>query len=212
MSSYRFVYMVRIRRAPRNRGVGEHADDLPCCQATSPSPLIPGGSLTRWLKCEPRWFTKADGHLTFGRIDIHSSSVASHNRSHFPALPKAVRLLCSSSYISAKGGLKMKSIQANAFNVNDSRIEYRPISSPSHQTRTQSDKAMGNPLDIRQVAQLIGCSTWTVRQTLIPRGLPHLRFSPHGRLTFYTVQVIIWIETEQAKIAATTINPRLLDG
>ena len=33
---------------------------------------------------------------------------------------------------------------------------------------------------------MIGCSPWTVRQTLIPRGLPHFRFKASGRLIFYT--------------------------
>lgn len=56
---------------------------------------------------------------------------------------------------------------------------------------------LGRPLDIHQVAELIGCSPWTVRQTLIPRGLPHFRFKASGRLTFYEGQVIRWIERQQ---------------
>ncbi len=57
--------------------------------------------------------------------------------------------------------------------------------------------ALGTPLDIRQVAQLIGCSPWTVRQTLMPRGLPCFRFKASGRLTFYEGQVVRWIESQQ---------------
>ncbi len=60
-----------------------------------------------------------------------------------------------------------------------------------------SKSGLGSPLTIRQVAKLIGCSPWTVRQTLIPRGLPHFRFTASGRLTFYTNQVIRWIEKQQ---------------
>src|SRR5256885_13860846 len=56
---------------------------------------------------------------------------------------------------------------------------------------------LGLPLSIREVAELIGCSPWTVRQTLIPRGLPHFRFTASGRLTFYHDQVIRWIESQQ---------------
>ena len=56
---------------------------------------------------------------------------------------------------------------------------------------------LGMPLNIQEVAQLIGCSPWTVRQTLIPRGLPHFRFKASGRLTFYQDQVIRWIENQQ---------------
>ena len=56
---------------------------------------------------------------------------------------------------------------------------------------------LGPPLDVRGVAALIGCSPWTVRQTLIPRGLPHFRFKASGRLVFYRDQVIRWIENQQ---------------
>jgi hypothetical protein len=59
------------------------------------------------------------------------------------------------------------------------------------------DTALGVPLLINEVARIIGCSPWTVRQTLIPRGLPHLRFTANGRLIFYRDQVIRWIENQQ---------------
>jgi hypothetical protein len=58
-------------------------------------------------------------------------------------------------------------------------------------------RSLGEPLSIRQVAYLLGCSPWTVRQTLIPRGLPHFRFKASGRLTFFEGQVIRWIENQQ---------------
>jgi hypothetical protein len=56
---------------------------------------------------------------------------------------------------------------------------------------------LGPPLTIGQVAHLIGCSPWTVRQTLMPRGLPYFRSAVSGRLIFYTDQVIRWIESQQ---------------
>ena len=56
---------------------------------------------------------------------------------------------------------------------------------------------LGPPLDVAAVARLIGCSPWTVRQTLIPRGLPHFRFGASGRLVFYQDQVVRWIESQQ---------------
>ena len=56
--------------------------------------------------------------------------------------------------------------------------------------------ALGQPLGIEQAAALIGCSPWTVRQTLIPRGLPHFRFKASGRLIFYRDQLIRWIENQ----------------
>jgi hypothetical protein len=59
--------------------------------------------------------------------------------------------------------------------------------------------ALGTPLDIRQVARLIGCSVWTVRQTLIPKGLPHFRIKTLGRLIFYEDQIIRWVEKKQSE-------------
>lgn len=56
-----------------------------------------------------------------------------------------------------------------------------------------SASALGTPLSIKQVACLIGCSVWTVRQSLIPKGLPHFRSGPNGRLLFYEGQVVRWL-------------------
>jgi excisionase family DNA binding protein len=55
---------------------------------------------------------------------------------------------------------------------------------------------MGMPLTIGEAARLIGCSPWTIRQTLMPRGLPHFRFGG-GKLIFYQNQIIRWIEAQQ---------------
>ena len=64
--------------------------------------------------------------------------------------------------------------------------------------------ALGLPMDLRQVSALLGCSPWTVRQTLIPRGLPHFRFGASGKVIFYRDQVVRWIENQQAKGGKTT--------
>jgi hypothetical protein len=71
----------------------------------------------------------------------------------------------------------------------------RPL--PAHGALGLSGRKLGEPLNIAQVARLIGCSTWTVRQTLIPKGLPHFRFTALGRLIFYEDQVVRWIESAQ---------------
>ena len=52
-------------------------------------------------------------------------------------------------------------------------------------------------MDIRQAAAVIGCSPWTVRQKLIPMGLPRFRSGASGKLIFYLGQVVRWIETKQ---------------
>jgi len=56
---------------------------------------------------------------------------------------------------------------------------------------------LGSPMSISEVARMIGCSPWSVRQTLIPQGLPHLRFKANGRLIFYRGQIARWIERQQ---------------
>src|SRR5260221_14620880 len=49
---------------------------------------------------------------------------------------------------------------------------------------------LGEPLDIDDVAVLLGCSAWTVRQKYLPQGLPHLRASGAGEFTFFREQVV----------------------
>jgi hypothetical protein len=56
---------------------------------------------------------------------------------------------------------------------------------------------LGSPLSISDVAKLIGCSTWTIRQKYLPLGLPHFRPSPTGKLLFYKTQVIRWLIRRQ---------------
>jgi hypothetical protein len=62
-----------------------------------------------------------------------------------------------------------------------------------------SENPLGAPLSIKDVARLIGCSAWTVRQKYIPLGLPHLRSGPSGRLTFFSNQVVAWVLARQTK-------------
>jgi hypothetical protein len=57
--------------------------------------------------------------------------------------------------------------------------------------------ALGAPLAIGEVATLIGCSVWTVRQRCLPQGLPHFRASRTGRLIFYRNQVVRWLIENQ---------------
>jgi hypothetical protein len=62
-----------------------------------------------------------------------------------------------------------------------------------------SSDPLGVPLTIRQVAGVIGCSAWTVRQKYVPAGLPHLRSGPNGKLIFYKNQVVSWLLQKQRK-------------
>lgn len=57
--------------------------------------------------------------------------------------------------------------------------------------------ALGDAMDIKAAARLIGCSAWTVRQVLIPKGLPCFRSGSNGKLIFYKQQVVRWIVRHQ---------------
>jgi phage terminase Nu1 subunit (DNA packaging protein) len=56
---------------------------------------------------------------------------------------------------------------------------------------------LGKAMDVKQVAELIGCSAWTVRQKHVREGLPCFRSGPSGRMIFYRNQVTAWILEKQ---------------
>src|SRR5947209_15006923 len=75
-------------------------------------------------------------------------------------------------------------------------------SSPGHGAQPGARtvaRPLGEPMNIRQVAELIGCSAWSVRQRHVPNGLPHFRSSPSGKLIFYRDQVAAWIFENQIR-------------
>ena len=57
--------------------------------------------------------------------------------------------------------------------------------------------SLGMPLNIAGAARMIGCSPWTVRQRLIPLGLPYFRSTASGNLIFYSHQLTAWILKQQ---------------
>lgn len=61
------------------------------------------------------------------------------------------------------------------------------------------DDPLGTPLSIREVALMLGCSAWTVRQKLLPGGLPHFRSGSNGKLVFFRDQVVAWVLQQQKK-------------
>ena len=58
---------------------------------------------------------------------------------------------------------------------------------------------LGPPISIREVAQLLGCSAWTVRNKYLFQGLPYLRSGSQGKLIFYRNQIVRWILERQQK-------------
>ena len=63
-----------------------------------------------------------------------------------------------------------------------------------------SSEAVGKPLRIKEVAALLGFSVWTIRQHLIPRGLPHFRVCPRGKFVFYEAEIMRWMEMRQGAL------------
>jgi hypothetical protein len=78
-------------------------------------------------------------------------------------------------------------------------LSHTPLGQSYPQHYPQSSDILGEPLSIREVARLIGCSAWTVRHSYLPQGLPHFRSGPAGKLVFYRNQVVAWILQQQRK-------------
>lgn len=72
-----------------------------------------------------------------------------------------------------------------------------PLSGAESAANDAQNAALGEPLTIREVASLIGVSTWTVRQTLIPLGMPCLQIGANGKLIFFKGQITAWIVQRQ---------------
>lgn len=69
--------------------------------------------------------------------------------------------------------------------------------SRSMEAKLEAGPELGEPLGVSDVARLIGCSAWTVRQKHMRAGLPCFRSGPSGRLTFFRNQVVAWILDRQ---------------
>jgi hypothetical protein len=73
----------------------------------------------------------------------------------------------------------------------------RPELSDGQPAASGAALRLGTPLDIRQVAALVGCRPWSIRNTWIPKGLPHFRSGASSKLIFFEAQVVRWIERQQ---------------
>jgi hypothetical protein len=71
--------------------------------------------------------------------------------------------------------------------------------SPNSDTARPALPELGQPLSISEVASVLGCSLWTVRQRYMRQGLPYLRTSATGKLVFFREQVIDWIVERQKR-------------
>ena len=73
------------------------------------------------------------------------------------------------------------------------------LAAPTEASTEANFDILGEPMGIREVAELIGCSAWTVRQRYVPYGLPHMRSAPNGKLIFYRNQITHWLLRQQEK-------------
>jgi hypothetical protein len=85
----------------------------------------------------------------------------------------------------------------SASEVGQRNPQHCPCPADSNRTPQPISPTLGLPLNIAEVAALLGCSAWTVRQRYMPQGLPSLRASTSGKLVFFEKQVIDWILKRQ---------------
>ena len=67
----------------------------------------------------------------------------------------------------------------------------------NHERAPRPLEGLGEPLNIKEVAERLGYSPWVVRNVLIRQGLPHFRSGASGKLMFYSHQVVRWILNHQ---------------
>ena len=90
----------------------------------------------------------------------------------------------------------------------------QPVAPGGQPAASGARDRLGQPLDIRQVARLVGCSPWSIRNTWIRKGLPHFRSSgASSKLIFYEAQIVRWIEKQQGGINCEPLQAgqRLVD-
>ena len=98
-------------------------------------------------------------------------------------------------------GERSKGLQNQAISsacLGQSYPQHYPYREGAHREIGQDD-VLGEPLSIRGVARLLGCSVWTVRQKLLPAGLPHFRSGRLGKFVFYRNQIVLWILENQKR-------------
>ena len=95
--------------------------------------------------------------------------------------------------------LPLQTISADSLGQSYPQHYPKPQDANGAATRAAEQSPLGTPLSIREVARMIGCSAWTVRQRHIPRGLPFFRSGTNGKLVFFRDQVVAWVLQQQKK-------------
>jgi hypothetical protein len=100
-------------------------------------------------------------------------------------------------YGAAETAKAKETLEVSASGVGQRHPRHCPHPADSNGTPQPMSSTLGPPLNIAEVAALLGCSAWTVRQRYMPQGLPCLRASVSGKLVFFEKQVIDWILKRQ---------------
>ncbi len=104
------------------------------------------------------------------------------------------------SHETRKSGFGHRAKQAEKLEFSASLVgQLCPQDCPPATALVSSSNPLGDAMDVDAVAEMLGCSPWTIRQTYLRQGLPHLRASARGQLVFFKNQVIRWIVTRQQK-------------
>ena len=92
-----------------------------------------------------------------------------------------------------KGGLKYALPQVAKAAETLSFFESKLAQRNARHCASPADSELGEPMTIREVARMFGCSEWTIRQQYLPKGLPYFRLSPAGKLRFFHNQIVRWV-------------------
>jgi hypothetical protein len=90
------------------------------------------------------------------------------------------------------GAKPAETVEFSALSLGQSEPQHCPH-------REMHESPLGAPMNIADVAALLGCSAWTIRQKYLPQGLPHVRASATGKFIFFREQVIAWVLKRQGK-------------
>jgi hypothetical protein len=102
-------------------------------------------------------------------------------------------------YASGERGNSAETLRFRDSSLGQWNPQHCPQSAESTSQPPRSPAPLGDPLTIDGVAELLGCSPWTIRQRYLRQGLPHLQASARGKLIFFREQIIAWVEKRQRR-------------
>lgn len=92
----------------------------------------------------------------------------------------------------ATGAKTAETLEFSASSLGQRNPQHCPYPAEAEGPTPPECPPLGEPLSIDDVANILGCSPWTVRRRYLRQGLPHLQARPRGKLVFFREQVIAW--------------------